>query len=472
MATISSPGLGSGLQVDTIVSQLVAIERKPIDLITEQKTTLQSKLSAFGLLKSYTVNVQDAVAKLADASLWTKNKALTTEASLSVSATSAAVKGNYSIGVSQLAQAQAVATTAYAASTASVGTGTLTIQLGSWSAASDSFTPKSGATAIDIDIEPGKDTLEDVRAAINAANAGVTASIVRDTSGARLVISSNATGQENGFRITTAGDASLAALAYDPATTPPTMTRTVEARDAKATVNGLEVRSSTNTFDGVVEGLKFTASKELTPPATVAVSLDTDAMRSAINTFVSAYNDIAKYINTQTKYDAESKVAGTLQGDRATLSVLSQLRSVVTGSSGASSTFKTVSSLGIQLQPDGTLKLNETAFNKAMENPAEVAKAFSAKDAVNSFDNGFAVRMKAMTTSMLSTDGLVTSRSEGLRSSISLKDKQIATYEKRVAQTEARLLSQYSALDSKLSKLTALNAYVTQQVTTWNKSNS
>lgn len=473
MASISSPGLGSGLDVNTIVSQLVAIERRPLALISEEKASLQSKLSAFGLIKSYTVNVQDAVAKLADASLWTKNKAVTTESSLTVSATSAAVKGDYRIGVTQLAQAQALASAPYASSTSSVGTGTLTIELGTWAEDLSGFTPRDGATAVEIEIEAGKDSLESVRDAINAAHAGVTASIVRDAGGARLVITSDKTGEENGFRITVdpTGDPdspSLADLAYDPASAPPMMTRTITARDAIATVNGLEVRSTTNTFDDVIEGLRFTATKELATPATVSVSLDTDAMRSAINTFLSAYNDLAKYIATQTRYDADTKTAGALQGDRATLSVLSQLRSVITAGSGASSAFRTASSLGIEIQRDGTLKLNETAFAKAMEQPAEVAKAFAASGSVNKADDGLAVRMKAMAAALLGTDGVVNTRSEGLRSVISTKDKQIAAYEDRLARTEARLLNQFTALDSKLGTLNALNAYITQQVTLWN----
>ncbi len=479
MATISSPGVGSGLDVDAIVKQLVSIERRPINLITEQKTTLQSKLSAFGLIKSYTVNVQDAVAKLADASLWTKTKALTTDTSLTVSSTAAAVKGSYNIGITQLAEAHALASQAYTSSTDPVGSGKLTIELGTWTSGPATFTPKSGSTAVEVTIEPGQDSLEQVRSAINAANAGVTASIVRDASGARLAITSNATGADNAIRITAAadapaqpGDPTLDDLVYNPEVGPGNVTQTIEARNATATVNGLNVTSTTNTFDNVIEGVKFTASKVTTTPATVAVSLDTDTMKSAVNTFISAYNDIAKYINQQTKYDAETKVAGALQGDRSTLSVLSQLRSVVTGASQASSSLRTMSDIGIQLQPDGTLKLNEARFATAMENPEEVAKAFSAKDAINPADNGFAVRMKAMTAAMLSTDGLVSNRADGLRSSITLKDKQIATYEQRVAQTEARLYQQYSALDSKMSTLNALNAYVTQQVTNWNKAKS
>lgn len=248
MATISSPGLGSGLDVSSIVEQLVAIERRPIDLLTTQKTALQSKLSAFGLLKSYTTNVEDAVAKLADPTLWQKTSTGSTDPS-SVSATSTplAAGGSYSVQVGQLAQSQSLASGAYLANTSSVGTGTLKIELGAWGAG-PAFTPKVPASSVDVVIGAGQDSLESVRAKINAANAGVSASIIKDGSGSRLVIRSLATGAENAMRITATGAAalptlptdppSLASLVYNPAAPASSkLTQSIEAKDAQATID-------------------------------------------------------------------------------------------------------------------------------------------------------------------------------------------------------------------------------------------
>lgn len=483
MATISSPGLGSGLDVNTIVDQLVAIERRPIDLLTTQKTELQSKLSAFGLLRSYTVNVEDAVARLADPALWQKTAATSSDStSITASSNASALAGSYSVQVSQLAQAQSLASGAYTSNTAAVGTGTLKIELGSWGAG-PAFTPKVPASSVDIVIGVGEDSLEAVRTKINAANAGVSASIIKDASGSRLVIRSLATGAENAMRITATADTpvpalptdppSLASLVYDPAVPASSkLTQTLEAKDAQATINGLSVTSKNNTFADVIEGVTLTVAKVTTTAVQIGVGSDTAAMKSAVNDFVKAYNDISKYLAEQTKYDPDTKTAGALQGDRATLSLQSQLRAALGQSSGASSVFRSLSDLGIELQRAGTLSVDDAKLSTALGNLTEVSKAFTNPASNGVGYTGLAVRLKSLTDSMTLTDGLVSTRSDGLRTSIKRADDQVAKYEQRIAATKARLLRQYSALDTRLSALTGLNSYVSQQITNWNKSGS
>ena len=481
MTTISSPGLGSGLEVTTIVPQLVALARKPIDMLNTQNTALQSKLSAFGLLQSYTVNVQDAVGKLAKASFWQQTSASSTDASaVKVASSSAGAKGTYSVEVSQLAQAQSLASGSYADSSAAVGTGTLHIQMGSWNADKTAFTEATPPSEIDVPIPLGEDSLESVRAKINSTNSGVSASIVKDASGSRLVIRSTTTGEEHSVRITadadpaaTPGGASLNDLVYDPADTSITskMTETAKAQNAKAKFNGIDVVSSTNTLTDVSDGLSVTVAKVTTSPVGLTVGLDTATMKSAINDFVSSYNAINKYLADQTKYDAATKVGGTLQGDRSTLSLQSQLRSVITGyNGGASTSFARLSDAGLEVQADGSLKVNDAKLTKAMENMDELSKAFTQTDTVNPANNGFAVRIGALTKALTQTDGLVSTRSKGLQASIANNGKQIDVYELRSQAYETRLLKQYSDLDVTINKLNNLNAYVTQQITTWNKS--
>ncbi|MCW7540538.1 flagellar filament capping protein FliD [Aquabacterium sp. A7-Y] len=450
---ISSPGIGSGLDVSSIVEQLVTLERRPIEQLTAQKTTLQSKLSAFGLMQSYTVNVQDAVNKLTSASLWTQTKALTTDTSVSATSTATAVSATYSVDVTQLAQAQTLASGPYASTTTALGAGTLTITAA-----------KVGSTGVDVVID-ADDTLEDVRTKINAADAGVSASIVKDGAGSRLVLRSTATGEDNAVSIAATGDPALQQLSYDPNLTTGQMSQVQAAKNAKIKIDGLEVVSATNTFDGSVEGLKLTVSKTTTSPVQVKVGTDTEAMRKAVDDFVKAYNDINKYISDQTKYNEDTKVAGTLQGDRSTLSLQSQLRAVLTQSSAASTAFPRLSDLGLEIQRDGSLKVNNTKLNAAMNNNLEqLGKAFSNNDTAQPANNGFAVRIKALTSALLKTDGLVSTRTQGLRDSIERNEDQVAKMEDRVAAVQARLLRQYSAMDSSISKLNGLNSYVTQQL--------
>jgi flagellar hook-associated protein 2 len=479
MATISSPGLGSGLDVKSIVSQLVAIERKPIDSLAVQKSTLEQKLSSFGLLQSYMVNIQDAAAALAKPGLWSQTTAKSSD-STAVSATSSgvAVNGSYSIEVGQIAQAQALATKPYTAVTDSVGTGTLRIELGGWSDGAPPFIPKSPPSQVDIPIGVGEDSLESVRAKINAANAGVSASIVRDSSGARLVIRSTATGLENSMRIMAVpadppaapGGATLNDLVFDNPAGSATMTQSLEPKNATAIVNGLPITSASNTLSTAVEGVTLTLSAATTKPITVTVGTDSDAMKKAMNDFAKAYNEINKYITEQTKYDPDKKVASPLQGDRSTLSLQSQLRSMLGATGSASKEFGRMSDAGLELQADGSLKLNETKFTAALGKLPELSLALSKNDLDNPSASGFAVRIKALTVQMTSSAGPVSTRSQGLRDSISRNAKQQAVLETRVAQTQTRLERQYSALDTSLSNLSSLNSYITQQIAAWNKS--
>lgn len=483
MATISSPGLGSGLDVESIVGQLVAIERRPIELLAQQKTVLQSRLSSFGLLKSYTTNVQDAVARLADPTLWQRTSALSTDpTSVSVSSTASAVAGNYSVQVSQLAQAQSLASGVYASATSAVGTGTLTIDIGSYGGGT-TFSPRTPPSTVSIAIGVGEDSLESVRAKINAANAGVTASIVKDASGARLAIRSNATGVDSAIRVSVVADTalptlptdppSLASLAYDPGT-PATsrLTQTLEARNALATINGLSVSAATNTFTDTIEGVTFNVAKVTTAAVQLNVGTDTDAFKKAINDFVRSYNEISTYLSAQTRYDADTRTAGTLQGDRSTLALQTQLRTAITQPSGASAVFRTLSDLGIELQRNGSLTVNDTKLTAALGNLSEVSKAFSNPATDGAANTGLAVRLKDLTTSVNSIDGLVTTRSEALRASIRRSDSTAERYELRVEATRARLLAQYGSLDTRLSRLNNLSTYVNQQFFNTNNNNN
>jgi len=473
MAGISSPGLGSGLDVRSIVNQLVALERRPIEKVQAEKKSVETKLSSFGLLQSYTVNIRDAAGKLASASTWAKSTASSSDdTQVAATAGSSAAAGAYSVEVSQLARAQGLASTSFASKTTSVGAGMLTIQLGAWSAGvPPSFTakPSTSPTTITISNLPaGSDSLESVRDSINAADAGVTASIVNDGAGFRLVMRSNATGEENAVKITASGDPSLSDLAYSPdEPSPGGMGQTVSARNALATINGLSISSPSNTLDGTVAGLTLTLKKVTTSPVEVTVAKDTASMRTAVDDFVKAYNALNDYITDQTKYDPNTKVAGKLQGDSAVRSLQSQLRTLTQSASGASSLLTRLSSAGIETQRDGSLLVNTTKFNAALADPTVVAAAFS-NDEAGEANDGFGVRFRSLTTTLTGTGGLLDSRSEGLRNQIKRQEDQIARLEDRVASTEARLLRQYNALDSNIGKLNSLGSYVNQQVTAWN----
>lgn len=446
---ISSLGLGSGLDVNNIVSQLVALERRPIETLQAQKTELTTKLSSFGLLQSYMSNLQSAAGELGKAANWSKNTAGSTAIdTVSATASATAAAGSYRVEVSVLATAQSVASAAQAGgSTTVMGTGTLNIQVG------------SGAT-VAVEITTANQTLAGVRDAINAANAGVNASIVTDASGARLVLSSRTTGAANTITVTQEAGGGLAAL-----TSAGGLAQIQPAVDAAFTINGLPLTSASNTLTNVVDGLSLTLAKTTTAPVTISVGTDTAAMRKTVNDFVTAYNDIARYLSQQTNYDEASKTAGALQGDRTAVGLQSKLRQMLQQASTASPQFRQLSDLGLELQRGGQIKLNESKLTAALQEPAAVAAAFTTAG------TGFGPRFKALADAAVGSAGLLTSRTEGLRSTISRNERDQARYEDRVARIEQRLLRQYAALDNSMAQLNGLSSYVSQQVTNWNKTN-
>ncbi|WP_137894096.1 flagellar filament capping protein FliD [Ramlibacter sp. 2FC] len=477
MAGISSPGIGSGLDVGSIVSQLVALERRPIELLAQQQSKLSAQLSSFGLMQSYMSNLQSAAAQLAKPEFWSAVSASSSDtASVGATASAGAPSGSYSVTVTQLAQAQSLASPAFSSAQAVVGTGTLRIQLGSWSADMGSFTAKSGTSAVDIEIGSGDQTLEGLRAKINAANAGVSASIVQDVQGARLVLTSTATGAQNGFQVTAPVDnGGLSALVANPpatsATPPPTgMLQTQAARNAQATVNGLSVESSSNLLDQAIQGVSLTLNKATASPVTIGVGTDQATLKKGVEAFVGAYNELSRFLSTQTRYDAGTKLAGSLQGDATALNLQGRLRSLVQQNTSASASFSTLSAIGLETQRDGTLKLNETRLAAALAAPQELAKAFSQIDAGNPANQGMALRFKSLADAAIGTDGLLTQRSSGLQAAVQRNEDAQARVETRVQAVQQRLLRQYGALDGQLGRLSSLSSYVSQQVANWNKS--
>jgi flagellar hook-associated protein 2 len=478
MPSITSTGVGSGLDVNAIVTQLMAIEARPLTLLQQDKTNLNTQLSAFGTLQSLTSAMRDAANKVASVSLWQQTVATSSDTgSVTVSTAGGAATGAYSVAVQSLASMQTVSSRAFASSSETLGEGTLTIELGSWAGepAPTGFTAKSGSTPVSISIGPGETSLASIRDKINAAGAGVTASIVNDASGARLALRSSATGAENAFRISASetvddGNAAsgLSALAFDAAGGASQMTRNQSAGDARATVNGIAVTSASNTLDGVADGMTLTLLKTTSSDVSVNVGADGASVKTAITSFVKAFNDLAANIRDQTKYDPQSKVAGTLQGDRVVGSVLSQLRGVINQPSSASSVYSQLSDLGITMQSDGTLAVDGTKLDAAIANRAELRKVL-ATDGATSGVSGFMDRFRDLGNALLGTDGSLQTRTASLQSMMSRNDKSQSAMQDRLTQTEARLRAQYQALDTNMAKLNGLQNYLTGQLAALSK---
>jgi flagellar hook-associated protein 2 len=478
--TLSSAGLGSGLDVTSIISKLVQIESQPIANLQQAAQGLNSQLSSIGQIKSYMSVLRDAAAHLTDLSLWKGTTASSSDtSSIAATASAGATAGTYNVQVSKLAQAEGVASGAFASSSATVGQGVMTIALGSWDTNQTTFTPKAGSTAVQITVDP-TDTLAQVRDKINNANAGVVASIVTDSSGARLSIQSKDSGANNAFRIQTqdGGDgndtdaAGLSALAYDPPSGTQGTTRTQIGADAQATINGIPITSSSNTLSNVLDGLSLTLSKTTTSAVTVTVATDKDSISKAVNDFATAYNNAMKYLRQQTAYDASSKTAGPLQGNTTVVSMISQLRSLASGTTGASSVLSRLSDIGLTPQKDGTLSVDSTKLSAAMSNLPELQKALAASVPTGgaSTGGGFAQQFQSYGDGLLSFDGVLQASTDGLNARIKSNTDQQSQMQDRVDAYQERITKLYQSLDTQMANLNGLSSYVSQQMSLLSKS--
>lgn len=484
MATLSSPGIGSGLDVRGIVTQLMALERRPLDALQASTKKSQDQLSAYGKLSSAMGTLRDAARKLADLQTWgTTTVTSSNPEALKVSSDGLAPPGAYSVSVTRLAAAQTLrSSTTWAAATDAIGPGALTIELGTWDAGATSFTAKAGGSPVTVTIPAGSDSLEQVRDAINSAGAGVTASIVNDASGARLSLRSTATGAENGFRISVNdsdgdnGDAAgLSMLAYDGAAGASQMVRALAAANAEATVNGIPVTSTTNRLADVVDGLSFEFAQTTTTALDVTVAQDTESVKALVNEFATAYNEVVKLMREQTRTatpgaDGNAGSAGGILGtDASAKGLLNQLRTLVGSSSGASEAFTRLTDIGLEPQRDGSLKVSDTKLNAAIARIDDL-KTFFTRNEDGSDQDGFGQLVKTFATERLDDEGTIGARSKSLQQRIDGDAKRRTQLEARLALTEKRLYDQYARLDTATANLSALQNYVTQQIAAWNRS--
>ena len=477
MASFTSLGVGSGLDLNTIVTQLVALERQPLQALQTKASGLNSQISLFGRVNSLFSSLQTAANKLTDTTLWQKSTVSSSNAAVVSASGTSGAPGSYAVTVQKLAGNQTVAMdTALSGSDALVGQGTLRLQLGSWDTDQTAFTPKDGSDELAIDIT-ATDTLATLRDKINAAGGGVKASLVTDASGVRLALRSDSSGLVNGFRLSVddidgnlIDGAGLSRFAFDPPVTTSGLVLKQSAENSRAVVNGIAVESASNEISGAVDGVTLTVLQESATATNVTVKRDKESVTTAVKAFAEAYNAVVSYLAEQTRYDAGSKTAGALQGDSTAVGLISQLRGVLNGASGASASFPRLSDLGLQAQRDGTLKVDSGKLDAATNNLDEMKKAFANADGLNAANNGFARRYATLSAQVLATDGALSTRTASLQKLVSKNSAEQDKVNERVERVQARLVAQYTALDSNVAKLNSLGGYVTQMIAQMNKS--
>ncbi|MDK2126411.1 flagellar filament capping protein FliD [Parachitinimonas caeni] len=393
MASISSAGLGSGLDVNGLVSQLMAFERQPLTDLTKKEASYQAKLSAMGNVKAAVSTFQGSVRGLTDVSKFNRLGATVSDATIATSsATSLAQIGTTRLEVWQLAQAHKLKTAGVAAADTVVGTGTLTIQFGTYNSDDNTFAINPNKSSATVTIAPEKNTLAGVRDAINAANIGVNASIVNDggTNGFRLVLASKDSGAANSLKITVSEDggsptntdtSGLSMLAYDPTGTVDdgkNLVETVAAKDAKLSVDGVMIAKPSNTVTDAIQGVTLNLLKTTTAAVDVTISRDTSAVTTAVQAFVKGYNDLAKTLGDLSAFDPKSGKAAALQGESVIRSLQFQMRATLNGVLGQGS-FTRLSQVGVSFQRDGTISVDTAKLAGALNTNADgVAGLFGA----------------------------------------------------------------------------------------------
>lgn len=441
MASISSLGIGSGLDLSGLLDQLESAERQKLTPIVQQQQSYQTKISAFGLLESALDKVKDAAAALSEAEDFADVETDLSGEALTISAGEGAIVGNYEIDVIQRARTYSIATLGVADKEAQLGGGTIEFTLG------------SGET-LSVSIDEADSSLEDVRNAINSADMGIVASIVNDGSGTphRLVLSSAETGTDAAIANIDFGSGDLgAALSLD-------ATTEVEAKNAELTVNGIAIQSQSNRVEGAIEGITLDLKK--TGAATLEVTRDTDGIEKKLSNFVDAYNNLQNRLSDLTKFNTESGVGGVLQGNATVRGIESQMRNLLGGSL-ESDSFSSLADLGITLEIDGTLTLDEEKVDDLVSNRlGELSRFFAGSS--NDTD-GFADRIESVLGAMTEEDGLLETATSGLEASIASTEERYARVEAQIESTIERYRTQFSQLDSLIAQMNSTSTYLTQQ---------
>lgn len=447
MATLSSPGLGSGLDINGIIGKLMQVESQPLLALQKKEAGVTAKISAYGALKGALSGLQSALTALGKESTFTGMSASSSDNTvLSAAASSGAAAGEYAITVTQLAKYHALRSNdPYTSTSDSFTTGTLSIQVGSGS-------------PVNVTIDSSNNTLAGIRDAINAANAGVTASIVFDGSAQRLVLQSKTLGSAGALTVNVSDSGSGGSFALSGLAST-NLVQTQAADDAQFAINGLSLTRSSNTITDAIEGVTLTLAK--TGTSTVKISRNTAAISAAVSAFVKAYNDAVKQIRDLTAYDAANKKAATLTGDATARSVASQLATMVGASIPGLTGISRLSDLGVAIQRDGTLAFDGGKLDAVLAAGYDV-KSFFTRSEVG--QEGFAVRAADLLEHLVGNDGLIDIRTEGLNASIKDLQKRQEALQLRLNQIEARYRAQFSALDKLVASMNQTSTYLAQQL--------
>ena len=459
MPSISSPGIGSGLDIGGIVTKLVALEKQPLVQLQKSANFMQSRLSLYGQIKSQLSTLEDAAQKLGSAGGWTgMTVSSSNPAAISATAVPGSSAASFSVEVTQLARKQ-VSVVAPAAAGASLGSGVLTLTQGSW--ATGAFVSAGGA-AVTITIDSGN-TLAAIAGKINSAGAGVEAMVVQAAEGERLVLRSTQTGASSGF------DVSLTSSSEDPEQEAAPYTdlsfiapsAAQRAQDARFVVDDLVFTSASNAVTQALPGVSLQLTQVTTAPVEIKLAQDKEAVKKNIQALVDAYNGVNLTLANAMKYNADTKTAGLLQGDSASVGLQNAMRGLMRTEL-VGRPFERLQDLGISMQLNGSLAVNSSKLDAALDKPVELKQFFAHNTAGEA--KGLGLQLAGFVKGALLSDGRVTLRTEALQAGMKRNGSEQDRVIERAERMQARLYAVYNTMDSKVGRLNAINSYVTQQL--------
>ena len=450
MATTSSLGIGTGVDLQSMLTSILAAERTPITVANTKISATNAKISLYGTLKSKLDALQTASDTLRFPSKLSAISATSSDSTV-VGANAAfnAAIGSYSLDVKQLASAQKSFSNSYTSGT-TFDSGQLTFTVG-------------GIVATPIDLT-GPATLQEVGAQINSAKVGVTATVITSGDGSqRMILTGDKSGSGNGFSLvstaTPSGSQSSLGI-FDDLTAQEILDGTdtlqrSEAKDAEMTIDGISVSSSTNSFSSSIEGLTLTAVK--LGQSKVTVQNDATKITAAVQAFVDSYNDVASLIKNNSGYNATAKTSQPLNGDSASRSILESLGSARTTipDSLSAATFKTLADLGVTIQQSGLLSLDSSKLSNAISTSAS-----EAVKTLNAYGESFGTKV----VELQGIGGAFSNRLSSLNATVKRDQDRVAALEVRVELIEKRYRAQFTALDKYVNAMQTTSSALTQQL--------
>lgn len=441
MAAITSLGIGSGLDLNGLLKELKTAEQAKLEPIAEQLQSEDTKISAYGKLQSALEQFQSSAEALNDG---TSFESLTTNvegSAVGAVSSNEAQPGQYEVQVGQLATASSLVTERLETADESIVTGEQSLTFTLADGAMDPITIADGSS------------LEDMRDAINQQSDGrLSASIINDGEGYRLAVNSTETGADASIESTNFSDI----LAGDVQTTD---AQVVQAgQDAEFNVNGIDIVSSTNQVEGAIQGITLNLS-EAGATSTVSVEQDSEAIREQVTAFVDDFNTLKDTITSLTAFDEETGQAAGLNADATTRAVERELRQTISSVVGGDG-FSVLSDVGISLQVDGKLEIDEDKLDSIVANQPDQLANFFAGD---SEEGGMAGQIASSLESLVGTGGRLESAVDSSESRFASLEDRYATTESRIEQTVERYRTQFQAMDSMVAQMNSTSAYLTQQ---------